>query len=352
MSIYNETADLVAAIEFARTPPRFFLDRFFRQKITFEQEKIVFDKITKDIPIMAPFVSPLVRGKPQMHKGHTSSAFTPAYVKPKHVVKPGDGTKRMIGEPLLGTLSQEERYQRIKAMNLSDEKAAIEARLEWMAAKATIDGKVTISGDDYPTVLVDFGRNVANDITIVGAANMWNALTAPIMDQLETWSMQLLTTTGFAGTDVIMAPELWPFVRLNTQVQNQANLRRGITSVPDLQAHVATEGVRDLGMYGEFHFWSYAGRFRDQDGTISRALAATDLIMVAPPSLENGKGGIEGYRCFGAIQDAEHPGGLIEAEMWPKSWIEKDPSVEYTMTQSAPLMVPGRPDAVIKVKAM
>jgi hypothetical protein len=60
-------------------------------------------------------------------------------------------------------------------------------------------------------------------------------------------------------------------------------------------------------------------------------------------------GMIRGYRCFGAIQDIR--AGLAVYDMWPKMWVNEDPSVLYQMTQSAPLMVPAWPNGsgIIKV---
>lgn len=52
---------------------------------------------------------------------------------------------------------------------------------------------------------------------------------------------------------------------------------------------------------------------------------------------------IEGYQAHGAILDPE--ADYVAAEFWPKDWIEKDPAQEFVMTQSAPLVIPARPNA-------
>jgi hypothetical protein len=36
-------------------------------------------------------------------------------------------------------------------------------------------------------------------------------------------------------------------------------------------------------------------------------------------------------------------------EMFPKNWVNEDPAAEYVMTQSGPLMIPKRPNAVVAV---
>ena len=52
---------------------------------------------------------------------------------------------------------------------------------------------------------------------------------------------------------------------------------------------------------------------------------------------------VEGVRCFGAVLDKS--AGYQAVDYFPKMWEEEDPSVEYLMTQGAPLMVPSDPNA-------
>lgn len=50
-----------------------------------------------------------------------------------------------------------------------------------------------------------------------------------------------------------------------------------------------------------------------------------------------------GYQAFGAIRD--EAAGYQAMSFFPKSWVEQDPAVRYLMLQSAPLVVPYRPNA-------
>ena len=59
---------------------------------------------------------------------------------------------------------------------------------------------------------------------------------------------------------------------------------------------------------------------------------------------------IGGVRGFGAIRDKR--AGLQALEVFSKMWEEEDPSVEYLMSQSAPLMVPRNPNATFKIKVV
>ena len=57
---------------------------------------------------------------------------------------------------------------------------------------------------------------------------------------------------------------------------------------------------------------------------------------------------LQGARCYGAILDKR--AGLAPVSLFPKLWDEEDPSVTYTMTQSAPLMVPARTNNSFSIK--
>ncbi|AYM13073.1 major capsid protein [Agrobacterium tumefaciens] len=351
METLYDTADLIGVLETRQVAPTFFLERYFRANPFYSvHEHIVFDEVLEGLPVMAPFVSPVVQAKPQRRQGFQAKIFTPAYVKPKHFIKPGDFLRRLPGEGLLGELTPQDRLDREVIRLLEVQKRQIYARWEWMAAKAVIDGKVTVAGEDYPSVEVDFGRDPNNSIIVAGAGNIWSNPDADISGMAEDWSSQLLEATGYAGTDIVMAPEIWKLFRKNKAVLRDAELRRGIANVPDLQPQVAQQNARFVGQWGEFSLYVYAGRFKDQDGTVSRALAATDIIMTAAPSDVDGTGGVEGIRAFGAIQDKK--AGLQPIDIFPKTWEEEDPSGEQIMSQSAPLMIPGRPNAVIKAKVV
>ena len=52
-------------------------------------------------------------------------------------------------------------------------------------------------------------------------------------------------------------------------------------------------------------------------------------------------------RHFGAILDHD---SLVAEPYFPKSWLEKDPSVRYLLMQTAPLLVPYRANATFRAK--
>jgi hypothetical protein len=133
--------------------------KFFPRTIQFDTQEIRFDSEDLNEYRLAPFVAPNVQGRVLRSKGYSVQSFRPAYVKPKHVVDPARSIPRRAGERPFGTLSLQERFDAIVADNLRRERAVIENRWEWMACKALVDATVTVVGEDYPSVTVDFKRD-------------------------------------------------------------------------------------------------------------------------------------------------------------------------------------------------
>ncbi|EGJ7035699.1 major capsid protein E [Escherichia coli] len=80
------------------------------------------------------------------------------------------------------------------------------------------------------------------------------------------------------------------------------------------------------------------------DGTEKRYLPEGTLVL--------GNTAAEGIRCYGAIKDAQALSeGVVASSRYPKHWLTVgDPSCEFTMTQSAPLMVLPDPDEFVVVQ--
>ncbi len=349
MSDLFTTTDLIGAIRTIKVPDTFFLSTFFdADPFLSDKEEIAFDEVLEDLPVMAPFVSPLVAAKAQAKSGFKTKTFTPAYVKPMDVLRPGDGFRRMAGEAINGALSTEARIQRKAIELLGRQKRQIVARWEWMAAHAVLNGKVTVAGEDYPAVEVDFGRDAALTFDISGvAAKKWVTTTNDIKGQLEEWSEMLLTKSGYAGTDVILTKKAWAALKKNEEFEKDLDRRRGVDNVPLVTPRKPMSGVTWKGQWGEFDLWLYTGTQREQDGTLVSVMADGEVSLVARPM--EPRGGLAGIKAFGAIQDLDN---FVPTDMFSKEWTKPDPSARFLMTQSAPLMIPGRPNASMKVKVV
>ena len=73
--------------------------------------------------------------------------------------------KRSPGEPIGGNMSPADRQRALVALDMQDQLNMLNRRLEVMAGQVLVTGMATISGDKYPTVVVNFGRDPNNSVT-------------------------------------------------------------------------------------------------------------------------------------------------------------------------------------------
>ncbi|WP_183042708.1 major capsid protein, partial [Escherichia coli] len=111
------------------------------------------------------------------------------------------------------------------------------------------------------------------------------------------------------------------------------------TAVKDLGAVVSFKGY-----YGDLAIVVAKTSYVAEDGTEKRYLPEGSLVL--------GNTAAEGIRCYGAIQDAQALSeGVVASSRYPKHWLTVgDPAREFTMTQSAPLMVLPDPDEFVVVQ--
>jgi hypothetical protein len=320
--------------------PQFLLDRFFPITQSETSEQIHFDTLIGTRRI-APFVSPLVEGQIVASKGYITSTFTPAYIKDKRVFDVNRPMKRSAGEQIGGSMQPMDRMRAIIAMDVQDQLDMLNRRLEVMAGQVLATGKATITGDKYPTVVVDFGRAPGNTIL---AAPLWSAAGSFPLDDLQNWAQIALQATGSLLNDVVMTVDVWKAFRNNQNVKDRLNLQRVYQTLPTMgMAAQITEGGVFMGEIDSFNIWVYSGWYVDPADGVEKPILPAGTVLLSSPQME-------GVRAYGAIRDEE--AGLQALPYFVKSWIEPDPSVRFIMMQSAPLLVPYRVNACIKVQVL
>jgi hypothetical protein len=337
-----DTLTLVGVIQVQNPPSNYWL-QFFPNEINFDTEEIMFDVVSPHRRL-APFVAPNVQGKVMTEFGYTTKTFKPAYVKPKHVVDPSRAIKRRAGEAITGEMSLQERYDACVADNMRVEREEIERRWEWMAARAVIDGAVTVSGENYPTVTVNFGRDAALTATLAGTAK-WDVSTGlPLVDigDLRTEVNRKARTSinrltfGLDAWGSFVDEALHPQVKdlLDTRYRgSDSNFNRNVPTNGDPWEYRGS--ISGSGNTGTLELWTYNDEYEDDAGALQPFMDQTKVVGTGP--------GIQGTRCYGAIKD--RAAELKAMSLFPKMWEETgDPTATLTMTQSAPLMVPAQPN--------
>lgn len=341
MNTYD-TATLLGVVRTLKPSQlNFWLSLAFPRVVTSTDKSIDFDTLTRSRR-MAPFVAPNVAGKVISEEGYSTKKFSPAYVKPKSVVDPQHVFKRMAGEAYGGMMSPDQRRNAIVADILATQREMIERRWEWMAAQAILNGAVTVAGDEYPSVTIDFGRNANHTVTLGTGARWGDAGVVPL-DSIEGWSETVFANSGYAPTMVIMGSSAWTAFRKNTDLEKKLDLRRGTSSINIDIGPSSGEAVQYRGSDGAREYWTYNDFYEDANGTPTRMMDPRDVLLLNPA-------GVEGIRAFGAILDPRT--GYQALPLYPKMWMSEDPAAEYIMSQSAPLMVVARPDASLRARVV
>ncbi|MEA1674094.1 major capsid protein [Nitrospirillum sp. BR 11163] len=333
MDIYA-TQVLIRVVQSLITPSNFLLDMFFPSEATSPTEFISFD-VVKSKRRIAPFCSPLVQGKVVDNNGFYTDTFKPAYIKDKRRFDPSANLKRTRGERIGGDLKPADRSKANLALAMQDQLDMLTRGLEVMAADALLDGKVLVQGEGFPTTLVDFQRDPSLSIALTGA-NRWGQAGVYPTEDLEEWILLPLKLSGAVVTKLVFTPGPWKLFKADQNIKDAIFFpRAGQTSI-EVGPQPKTGG-QYMGNWGNIELYLYNDWYIDPVDGIEKPILPDGTVIFGSDQLE-------GVQQFGAIQDEEL--GYPELKFAPKSWLEKDPAVRWLLTQSAPLTVPYRVNAV------
>lgn len=348
ITLYGTEELILVQQRLADLPDGFFRNLFPRV-ITSDREEIMFERADIDNRKLAPFVAPNVQGRVMRGQGSYAQSFQPAYVKPKHVLDPTKAIARMIGEPLLGGRSLAQRFDAHMVNNMRLERESIERRWDWMACKAAVDGIITVVGDDYPARTVDFNRDPDLTVQLLTTARWSQTGTADPLGDLANVVDTAFTSGNAPINNFVFGATAWRNFIKNAAVRDLlSTLNRGTTSTFSAIPLTQNANYQPMGFIespaGRFNMWRYSNWYSDVD-----ALGALTRREFLDPTVVFGYGpAMDGIAMFGAIMDAD-ANFAAEATIFPKMWKNPDPSVVYTMSQSAPLYVPGNPNNTFKL---
>ncbi len=342
MDIYS-TATLNGIVRNLKRSQSFLMDTFFPMVSVSTAEEIKFD-MENGLRRIAPFVSPYREGKVVESLGYTTKTFKPAYIKDKRIFDADRPLKRSAGERIGGgDLTPANRIEALLVQELADQQDMLTRRQEVMASEILRTGAVTITGDGFDDVSVSFGRHADLTDALTGT-DEWGDTGIKPLDTLHDMNLVMLKQSGASATDVVMDVEAWKLFSADSDVREQLDIIRANQSAAlNTAGGVKNVGAQYMGTIGNFNIWLYADWYVDSNGTEQPILPSYTVLM--------GSSGIEGVRHYGAIRDDK--AGYQAMEMFAKSWTVEDPSSRILLMQSAPLLVPYRPNAsaCITVKA-
>lgn len=356
------SADLVDLRQDMRLDPipDYFWRTFFSGEFYSQDKDILIADLPTQYRKLAPFVMPSSQGKPIFErKGETVKALTPPYIKVKDVVRAVDARNVLpsqIWREGRGLPSLQERFDQRTADVVAFHLRAINMQKAWMAARAFIDAKLTISyaadqGAQYPEVVIDFGRDANLNKTL--STSFWSDPDYDIIGDLTNWSNQMYNT-AYSGrpTTLIVGSAVAPYIPknkgilnlLSTQIRGgeATTVQRGLINIDQPLSYVATVG----GIGQSIEIWTYKDVVESATtGTYVDILNPKDVLLIAP--------GFQGTMAHGAIYDVDaFAEGNIDIDVFPKMFRENDPGDAYIMHQSSPLPIPLTPNKVLKARVL
>lgn len=338
--------------------PSYFLDTFFTEEYYSEDQSIKFSKLPTKGRKLAPFVLPTEQGKPIFGvKGETLKQFQPPYIKPKDAVRPTEARTRSPSELFRNggqPPSVEDRFNARVVEIQEFHKRAINMRIAWMAARAFIDGKVTVSyerdvGFGSPEVTIDFGRDAGH--TVVLSGTYWNSSTGyDILGDLQTW-MDTMRVAAFGGaaTTLLVGSQVAGIFKKNLGILNlldvtyrgseDVQMNRGLLRFDQPLTRMGSLGVG-------LEVYSYTDTVENDDGSVVQILGPKDILLIAP--------GATGVKAYGAIYDVDamESGQSLATDIFSKMFKTNDPGELFIMNQSAPLPIPLYPNRTFKATVL
>ena len=331
-----DTATLQGVIAALPTPKIGLSGKYYGTVIESDMQDIHFDIEGTDLR-MTPFCSPLVEAPIMGRTGFQTKTFRPAYLKEKTLLSPAGFNKRELGEKIGGELTDEQRMLRAVGVDLRDKMARLERRFDWMATKAMLDGKITVQGRGYEATVVDFGRNANNEVVLSGGQRWGQAGVSPL-EMLHDWSGKTETPVS----DFYLSADAYAMLRKDPEVQKRMDTNMRGTNTISNDAILGRD-MTLMGVLDGFRIWVVPNvQVQHEDGVVEALFPAKTVLGVSDQSFV-------GVRHFGAIRDVGAiKNGVSRGMYHVKSWEENDPSGQIILLQSAPLMVPYRPNATMK----
>jgi hypothetical protein len=346
-NLVYDTNVLIQVVPNLKRSTNFLLDKFFPNIVTADSEFVSID-VDVGKRRIAPFVSPLVEGKLVEQRRMQTNTFKPAYIKDKRAPDLRKPVRRMIGERIGGDMTGAEREMANLEAEMTDQVDILTRRLEWMAASALSTGTVTIAGDGFPTVVVDFGRDPSLTIAKSGGAQwtLANVLagTASPTSDIEAWQRQILKKSGATVNDIVFTTSSWEGFIADPLLKGAIYFPRLGESGNLIDPGAKIErGAVYKGQWGQYSLWIYNEWYVDSGTEGGQAdkeypmLTDGTVVMSGPDMM--------GTRAFGQILDPAF--NYASLPYAPKTWVTEDPAQRYIMMQSSPIVIPSRVNAAL-----
>lgn len=336
--IYDTRAQL-KAIEMMEREYSFLYDTFVANTGAVEDEKAIYD-YRKGSRRMAPVVHKGTGGVLMEREGFETREIGFCKIAPERIVTSPDINKRGFGESVLGALTPEQREKKLFAKDMTEMRAAIQRRREWMARQVLLNGRLEVfrytrEGRDKETTMVaDYG--FTNRFT---PATAWNEAGAKIDSDMHRMFDVVYDGLGYVDV-IVMAPDAAEAMLSNSAYAKQFDGKN--IDMGKINTRYKGQGVRFIGWNSDgVEMYSFSGKYTDDDNTVKPQLPSGTVIAGARGMLNDPHGPIT--QVEGTGSSAAHK-TYIKREVPLRYGSEESDAIKNRLT-SCPTIVPFNVDA-------
>lgn len=339
-----------AAIQRLTPPLSFIQNLLFSNHRTFLTESLEVSSVTRGRK-MAPMVRKGGSAIPIVGSNKSFATITAPNIRIKKTATPWDiGYARQPGTSVFPTDAEMIAAQEAAlAQDLQFLRDDIGNRVEWMCAQA-LRGAVTYSVEDGEVFTLTYPRAAGNTVTLSTFWDDGTPTNVRFEEDIETAQGLVHAAEGLNITHALCGASAAKYLRRVAKANNFHLDTKGLLdAVQGVQWGAARnqDGARPVARINGIDFWEYATAVTDEGG-VSQPMIRDKYVefVCATP-------GAQATLDFAAIPDFDGTRqALHRAEIFSKSWEEKDPSGLVVLAHSRPFPNLARPDATVSMKVI
>jgi len=318
---------MIAALEQAPYPKRFFHSTFFRNTRLHTTKDVELD-VRRGKRRVAVFVSPIRDAEVVERDGFETKVTAPAYVKEMTTLRPQELLTRGFGENVYNASTPAQRA----AQALGQDLAMLDERIvrleEKMCAEAILTGKVVVKGKGIDTQ-VDFGYEDGKNLITLSGTGLWNSADADPMRDLDTWRRNAVQRCGIAPDICVMGSDAAWSVMDNPKVKERLNI------INYTMGRIApTDLPEGISYYGDLMLPSGVVKMYSYDEWYTDPITGEDVPLMASNKVLLGSTQARAEFNYGLIQNLH---SLQAVSRFPFSWPADNGSARYVQLESAPM---------------
>lgn len=271
------TATMLKAVELMPPINTFLSDTFCEAGDVCDDNRAVYDYRKGSTMGLAPFIVPGTGGTPISREGSELRFIEFADLCPQLNIGIEDVSVRMFGEPIMGSLTPDQRAKRLLARDLVYLRTLNQNTRNWMLRQVLLTGKLEIRRmtqkgmEKKPTLIADFGFE-----NFYVPQTKWNQAGARIMYDME--AVNDILTNNLADLDTfVMHPGVFQCMLENEKFMKTLDIKN--VDMGEIKSKYRGQGLRFRGENSDgVKFYTLSGKFQNYSGQMEEHIPAGTII--------------------------------------------------------------------------